>query len=831
MTDTITLLKTMNGRRMTKLWKQDGTIDGYEDAKHFKMRREQVASLDELGALLKRIEGKPDVCLIRGSYVGDELAEPSEYPGYVRRALVNFADQPLHAVMFDVDNFEHAGAPEEAIDAWIEATLPGGVFAGVRYWWQLSSSAGRTPGVLKAHVWFWLTEPLTSAQLRAWGLGIDGLDHSVFNPVQAHYTAAPVFEAGVTDPVEARSGMSSGWFDSVGIDVSGVRVPEYEGSSSYAMGDPREKPGMVGAFCRAFSVEEVIVRWLSDKFRFQMDDNERRLTYKAGGGSVGGAFISDDRMHVVNKHASDPCLGRAVNVFDLVRVHKFGHLDEGADPLDLVQIQSHPSHLAMIRMCEGLPEIAAEKTAAVASWSERIAAAALTDLEALTAEIGLDVGQVEQAALVQALRRRFIELGANMPVADIRRMMRPRRAQVALPDMNAEGAPQQTIENVAAVCQNAGIVVRYNCINKHDEIMVPGAGWTMDNAAEASLTVIRSMCHKAEIRTQYLKSIVTTIADMNVYNPVVEWVSSKPWDGVSRLQSWYDTLVEVTEAIERSRKELLMRKWALSAIAAAYSPDGVMARGVLVLQGAQYIGKTRWLTSLVPANLNLVNTGKSLNVHDKDSLMNVLSGWLAELGELDATFKKSDIAALKAFLTQTVDEIRRPYAAASSRYARRTVFAASVNDETFLGDPTGNSRFWVIPVSAVVHDHSIDMQQLWAEVLALWKGGEVHYLSQSEMGEVSVHNNQFEQADPIVELISDGLAWSDFSETRCKWMSASEILRWLDVRNPSKRDTSLAGAAVLKLNGGLKKRLSTGRYLAVPLSKATGSVDVVGEVW
>jgi putative DNA primase/helicase len=233
----------------------------------------------------------------------------------------------------------------------------------------------------------------------------------------------------------------------------------------------------------------------------------------------------------------------------------------------------------------------------------------------------------------------------------------------------------------------------------------------------------------------------------------------------------------------------------------------------------------------VPANLNLVNTGKSLNVHDKDSLMNVLSGWLAELGELDATFKKSDIAALKAFLTQTVDEIRRPYAAASSRYARRTVFAASVNDETFLGDPTGNSRFWVIPVSAVVHDHSIDMQQLWAEVLALWKAGEVHYLSQSEMGEVSVHNNQFEQSDPIVELITDGLAWADFSETRCKWMSASEILRWLDVRSPSKRDTSLAGAAVLKLNGGLKKRLSTGRYLAVPLSKAMGVVDVGGEVW
>ena len=830
MSDTITIIKTLGNVRMTKLWRADGSIEGYGEAKNFKIKSLGVNSLQELAGVLGELVAQPQVCVIRGTLKVDSAPDLGDYPNTYLRRSINFNDVPHHWMMCDIDGYSHENAleaPTVAIDAFVAEHLPP-AFNGASYVWQLSSSAGRVSGELKAHVWFWLKVPASSAQLRPWGQHLP-IDQSVFNTVQAHYTAGPVFEDGVEDPVPARFGFSTGWFDEVDLDLADVAPQELERreDGDYELVDPREKPGVVGAFCRAFTIEEVLVRWLSGRFRFQHDDDDRRLTYKIGHGAVGGAFITNDRLHVVNKHATDPGEGRALNAFDLVRVHKFGHLDEGADVLDLVQIQGRPSHVAMVELCKALPEVGGEldagKALAVSDWESRIAQAGLSEMESLAADIGHDAGLVDTARLIPLLRDRFRALGVAMPVADLRRLLHP-RARQALPDVSPDGAPQQTIENVRTVLENEGVHVRYNCINKREEILIPKMTWSMDNVGEASLAHVRSLCHRYDVKTNYLKSMITAIADGNIYNPVVTWVTSKPWDGVSRLQDFYDTLVETPGAITKDAKHLMMRKWLIQTVAAAFAPDGVMGRGVLTLMGRQYLGKTRWLLSLAPADLGVISVGKNLNVHDKDSLMQVLGCWIAELGELDATFKKSDISALKAFLTQVIDEIRRPYAALTSRQVRRTSFFATVNDPEFLTDQTGNTRFWVIPVDAVLSDHDVDMQQLWAEVLELWVGGEVHWMTQGEMVELGLHNEQFEQGDPIIELVTDGLNWSSFSPERFKWMSASEVLRWLGMANPSKRDATVAANAILKLNGKNKKRSNSTRYLAVPVSRAEGGL-------
>jgi len=804
------LLKTMNGIRMAKMWKADGTLEDYGNAKHFKPKDVVVNNINELSTLLKKVEAMPDVCAIRGQYVGDELAEASDYPGYVRRALVNFRDQPLHWVMFDIDKYEYEGAcehPTAAIDQFISEHL--NEFTGATYHWQLSSSAGRNPNMLKAHVWFWLSSPRSSAQMNAWGLHRE-IDHTVFNPVQAHYTAAPVFEDGVADPVAVRSGLECGWIDEVELEVKDIITHEYTGD--FEMPDPREKPGVIGAFCRAFTVEEVMVRWLSDTFRFQFEDDTRRLTYKAGGGSEGGAFVSDDRLHVINKHATDPCKGRAVNIFDLVRVHKFGHLDVGADVLDLADIRSTPSYVAMVDWVRSLPEITAEKQEAVATWGERVAAAELYELESIASQAGSELGVVEQAVLVQALRRRFIELGASMPIENIRRMVRPRATRV-LPDVNDEGRPFETLNNLCAVLENQGVVVRYNCINKEDEILIPGETYSVDNRRVASLTWIRSKCHELGMSSKYLKDYITSVADENLYNPVGIWIGSKAWDGIDRLEAFYDT---VREKEGFTNKKMLMRRWLISAVAVAMSSGGLRARGVLVFQGQQYAGKTRWIDSLAPKGLELIKTGRSLNVHDKDSVKQILSCWIAELGELDSTFKKSDIAALKAFLTNDYDELRRPYAAGESVYQRRTVFAASVNEETFLHDPTGNTRFWCIPVKSINPDHGLDMQQLWAQVYGLWKSGEQHYLTNEEARMLESSNENFAVASSIAEMVTTHLDWENPDR---QWLSASDVLRWLEIKNPSKWDASEAGRTIVSLNGGMKKKSNGIRKLLVPLNR------------
>src|SRR5690606_35631973 len=153
--------------------------------------------------------------------------------------------------MIDVDGFrpkaDPVKEPVKAIKEFIRLKLPE-AFRGISFYWQLSSSAGHSDNkaVLKAHVWFWLDRPLTSATIKAYfkaKVAVGDVDTSLFNPVQVHYTANPVFEAGVVDPVPVRSGFVEG-LDADVVDIEPGDVPEREATTAV--------PGKTGDLSRAF---------------------------------------------------------------------------------------------------------------------------------------------------------------------------------------------------------------------------------------------------------------------------------------------------------------------------------------------------------------------------------------------------------------------------------------------------------------------------------------------------------------------------------------------------------------------------------------------------
>ncbi len=206
---------------LTKTWCTDGSIKPYADARFFQHQQHDISGIAELSKLLTALEYEQRACVIRGCYVGDELAsqrDPAEYRrGAVRKTLDYFADQALHTVLIDVDGFEPltcdpVADPVGAIEEFVAFSLPP-PFHGASFHWQLSSSAGHptSAGRLKAHLWFWLDTAYTSSQLQVWAkAACPQADERMFHPVQAHYTAAPVFEFGVKDPVRTRSGFVSG---------------------------------------------------------------------------------------------------------------------------------------------------------------------------------------------------------------------------------------------------------------------------------------------------------------------------------------------------------------------------------------------------------------------------------------------------------------------------------------------------------------------------------------------------------------------------------------------------------------------------------------------
>lgn len=386
---------------------------------------------------------------------------------------------------------------------------------------------------------------------------------------------------------------------------------------------------------------------------------------------------------------------------------------------------------------------------------------------------------------------------------------------------NDKGKPLAHIDNLKQIIDRLGVSVRYNVISKDDEILIPGKSFSVDNKDNASLAWIISECSRFGYPVQRVPEFITFLADQNLFNPVATWIESKPWDGQERLVSLYETIT-CAQNKDNELKEILMYRWLLSAVAAAFSPTGVAAPGILVIQGDQYLGKTKWFKSLVPEELELLKEGMMLRPDDKDSVEQACSFWLVELGELDSTFKKSDIAALKAFITNKSDVLRRAYARKKSHYARRTVFFGSVNPKQFLNDPTGNRRFWTIEAAEIKHTHDIDMQQLWAEVLDHYRKGESYFLTPEEMDLLNEHNEQFTAVDPIVERINTRMAWDD-PETLWEWRTATDILQSIGIDKPTRSDATAAGGHIRRMNGNRSRRSNGVSLLLCPRLNSASS--------
>ncbi len=382
-------------------------------------------------------------------------------------------------------------------------------------------------------------------------------------------------------------------------------------------------------------------------------------------------------------------------------------------------------------------------------------------------------------------------------------------------DTGGKGKPLSTIENLQEILRRLGVTVRYDVIKKEEELLIPRHTFSLDNAGNASLAYILSWCGRFNYPVGQVSDYITYLADQNLHNPVATWITSKPWDGVSRWAEFMDTVKSTNEPL----KCILMHRWMISAVAAAVEPDGISAHGVLVFLGNQYVGKTKWFKTLVPESLGVIQDGVRLDPKDKDSVKQCVSNWLVELGEIDATFKKSDIAELKAFLTRKSDTFRRAYAKKESRYARKTVFFGSVNPRIYLNDPTGNRRFWTVEVTHLDHSHKLDMQQVWAEFLHMYKtGGEGYYLTAEEMAALNESNLEYTSTDAVDERLTALLDW-ETPEARWEWITTTEALLLAGVDRPTKADITKASILIREINGDRAKRTSKGRLVFCPPRK------------
>ncbi len=316
-----------------------------------------------------------------------------------------------------------------------------------------------------------------------------------------------------------------------------------------------------------------------------------------------------------------------------------------------------------------------------------------------------------------------------------------------------------TLENLKALATCYGISFEYDVIRREKLIKFPANRQTGDLSNDANLHKLRNLCVINHLNPNVTEGINEVFFE-NEVNNVTDFIQATQWDGVPRIEALFQTLTLANQSDYEYGLNIL-KTWLIQCVAAAdraQSTPLTIARAkyenVFILAGVQGGNKTDWLESLTPLALRMYHAkGIQLTLDDKDSVFEATSFWIVELGELDATFRKSDISALKAFLSRSYELMRRPYDKVANQYQRRTSYCATVNEKNFLHDLSGNRRYLPLEITHCDKHHKVDMAQVWAEV---WKGytvGEKWWFDATDeiAKDVLSHQRGAMNHDPIIE--------------------------------------------------------------------------------
>lgn len=346
-----------------------------------------------------------------------------------------------------------------------------------------------------------------------------------------------------------------------------------------------------------------------------------------------------------------------------------------------------------------------------------------------------------------------------------------------------------TSKDIKAVLKSMGITVRLNVITGYVDISGMPEQYSKSNAPNTLPTILTDYFSKRNIRVsrQVIDDALVLIEDENRYNPVYDMLTSKAWDGEDRIA----VLAEILHISNQSDAILYLNKWLHQCVAMSLNSDEnpYGADGVLVLQAPQGMGKTFFFKTLSMKS-DWFAEGMTLDLDNKDSVIQGTGKWITELGELDSTLKREQ-SALKAFLTASKDTYRQPYAKVAVNKPRRTSFCATVNPKEFLNDDTGSRRYWVIQPDCIDVDRLKELdeawlQQLWAQVYeTLYLPNPQGFrLTDDERKRLEKHNEQFNKPLPGEIEIKEGLMWTVPVE-KWVWQRTTDIIDRLYLKNLS----------------------------------------------
>ncbi|MEM5779735.1 MAG: virulence-associated E family protein, partial [Lawsonibacter sp.] len=467
-------------------------------------------------------------------------------------------------------------------------------------------------------------------------------------------------------------------------------------------GDPLTKAGVVGAFCRVYDIEAAMAVFLPGVYE-PAAAMPGRFTF-TGGSTTGGAVLYDNGKFLYSHHATDPCGGKLVNAFDLVRIHRFGDQDDEAAPG--TPTNRLPSYSAMCEVATGDTEVSG--LLLKERWEQ-----ATESFSAQGAAQGAAQGETPDED--------------TTPDGDTTWMN--------LLKVSAKtGVPQSTIDNVWLILEHDPRLkgkFALNAFAGRGEILgvVPWA-----DKAERRLWGDTDSAGLYWYMEKYyqitgaakIDGALSLHSEKHAFNEITAYLGELKWDGVPRLDT---LLIDYLGAEDTPYTRAVTRKAFTAAVARAMRP-GSKFDNMTILSGPQGIGKSTLLDKMSQGWFN-----DSIRSFEGKEASELLQGvWLVEISELDA-FRRTDVSRIKQFLSLRVDRFRAAYGRHVKEMPRCCVFFGTTNTGDYLQDKTGNRRFWPVDVGkrpvtkSVWNDLDRERDQLWAEAVAHWRLGEPLYLA------------------------------------------------------------------------------------------------------
>lgn len=550
-------------------------------------------------------------------------------------------------------------------------------------------------------------------------IGMEGIDRTTAEPERLMFwpsvskDAPYLYEESATDrpmDVAAILGTYRDWKDA----SQWPRFPEEErvsalirtgrrqGNGADSQADPLEKKGAVGAFCRAYDIHRAISEFIPEVY---VGRQGNRYTY-SGGTSSGGVIVREEGRFVYSFHSHDPVSKCLCNSFDMVRLHKFGYLDddftkENPKPTDF------PSYKEMEKLAMGQPEVRRAMQDARKAKIE----ADFASLDIEPEEEKPERGKGQNAGRRQDAGTSEFDL--------IRGTLETDRAG------NVKASITAATKIIACHPELKG-KVRFNEFTGNIDVMgdLPwhesgGRGkrtWSNNDDSNLRGWLDRNFGLSGKDKVADALTIVST---ENRYHPVRDYLRPLKWDGTPRVEILLtDILGAEPTRLNREISKMMLR----GAVARVMIP-GIKFDYFYILVGPEGAGKSS-LASILAGEWFSDSITSIEGKAGQEALRGV---WIAEMSELIAV-RKSEVESIKAFISKQVDKYRPAYGRVIEEYPRQCIMIGTTNNEHCLRGLEGNRRSPIVEIKPELRKVENpwawlkeNRDQIWAEAVRIFE--------------------------------------------------------------------------------------------------------------